>query len=153
MVEQDGGESRTRFVVVGHSFGGAVVFIALSELLENEFVQTEGPDGLVSDTIGFGDLVVLINPAFEAIRFSSLSDMVTERATYFRPQLSVLVLLTSEADGATKRPFPLGRGFSTSFEKERDFQRYNPVFEQDQTVDQHAANLKTVGHFERYQTH
>jgi hypothetical protein len=146
-------ESSTRLVVVGHSFGGAVVFSALSELLENGFVQTHGPDGVVSDTKGFGDLVVLINPAFEATRFATLSDMANERASYFPTQLPALAVLTSEADNATKYAFPGGRWFSTLFEKEREVVRYNPITQQNEPIDQGSANLKTIGHFADYNTH
>ena len=149
----DGEESDTRLVVIGHSFGGAVVYSALSEILENGFVHTHGPEGLVSNTVGFADLVVLINPAFEAIRYSSLSDMSTERATYFASQLPKLAVLTSEADYATKFAFPAGRWFSTLFEKERVVQRHNPISKQDETIDEGKANVATIGHFEAYQTH
>ncbi|MDN5849601.1 MAG: lipase family protein, partial [Nitrococcus sp.] len=66
-VKQHIGESgHTRLVIVGHSFGGAVVYTALSHILENRFVRTTGPAGEQSDVGGFGDLVVLINPALEA---------------------------------------------------------------------------------------
>lgn len=37
------GKSRTRLVVVGHSFGGAVVHTALAQLLASRFVETTGP--------------------------------------------------------------------------------------------------------------
>ena len=63
----DGGQSESRLVIVGHSFGGAVVFAAVSQILEERFVRTVGPSGVTSDAGGFGNLVVLINPAFELI--------------------------------------------------------------------------------------
>ncbi|MCL6416851.1 hypothetical protein MIB92_14415 [Aestuariirhabdus sp. Z084] len=146
-------DSSTRLVIIGHSFGGAVIYSALSELLENGFVQTKGPTELVSDTQGFADLVVLINPAFEAVRFSNLSDMSLERKSYFDSQLPVLAILTSEADNATRIAFPMGRWFSTLFEKERTATRYNPVTQQEQSIDQGKANITTVGHFDDYKTH
>ena len=71
------GDSRTRLVVVGHSFGGAVVNSALAQILERGFVQTTCPAETQCDVAGFGNLVVLINPAFEALLFGPLSDMST----------------------------------------------------------------------------
>ena len=140
----DGKPHRTRFVVVGHSFGGALVFSAMSEILENGFVQTHGPDAVVSDTVGFADLVVLINPAFEAARYATLSDMANERRRYFESQLPVLAVLTSEDDDATGMAFPLGRWFSTLFETERDAQRLNPVTGESEVIEQGGFSASTA---------
>ena len=147
------GHSRTRLVVVGHSFGGAVVSTALAQILESRFVQTVGPAGVQSDVAGFADLVVLINPAFEAMQFTPLSDMAAERGTYFASQLPVVLELTSEADYATRYAFPAGRWLSTRFEKTRDRTRWNAVTRQQETIDESAANIAAVGHFPPYRTH
>jgi hypothetical protein len=145
--------SNTRLVVVGHSFGGAVVHTALAQILENRFIQTAGPAGQKSNVEGFGNLVVLINPAFEANLFTPLSDMAVERENYFDSQPPVLVVLTSEADKATGDAFPAGRWFSTIFEKEHDHQRLNAVTKKVETINGHEANITAVGHFEPYRTH
>lgn len=147
------GRSSTRLVVVGHSFGGAVVFSALSQILEGRFIHTAGPIGTVSNAEGFGSLVVLINPAFEAVRFAPLSDMSTERGTYFNAQLPVLAILTSEADDATRLAFPAGRLVSTLFEETRQVERYNGLTRQKEAIDQNKANITAVGHFDPYKTH
>jgi hypothetical protein len=147
------GGSRTRFIVVGHSFGGAAVYAALSQILESGFVRTVGPKGVQSDVVGFGDLVILINPAFEALLFAPMSDMSTERDSYSKSQLPVLAVLTSEADDATKLAFPVGRRFSTFFEKEGDTGRWNATTRQDEIIDVEKANITAVGHFEPYKTH
>lgn len=147
------GRSRTRMVVVGHSFGGAVVHAALAQVLEERFVQTTGAAGVQGDVAGFADLVVLINPAFEALHFSPLSDMATERGTYFASQLPVVLQMTSEADSATRYAFPAGRWFSTWFEKTRERLRWNAVTGASETIDESDANVAAVGHFKPYQTH
>lgn len=148
------GDSRTRLVVVGHSFGGAVVVSALSQLLENRFVDTtDGGDGADGDVAGFGNLVVLINPAFESLKFSSLNDMSTERAAYFGSQLPALAVMTSDADWATRYAFPTGRRLSTMFEKERNVERWNATTKQPETIDEGAANVTALGHFTPYRTH
>jgi pimeloyl-ACP methyl ester carboxylesterase len=151
---QDGsGHSRSRVVVVGHSFGGAVVFSALEQILESRFVQSPGPAGVVGDAAGFGNLVVLVNPAFEALLYSPLSDMSTERASYFESQLPVLAVLTSETDDATKIAFPIGRWFSQFFEKERTQKRSNPISHTEETISERRADMTAVGHFDPYRTH
>jgi pimeloyl-ACP methyl ester carboxylesterase len=151
---EDGGErSRSRFVIVGHSFGGAVVFSALQQQLVGRFVRTVGPTGASTDAEGFGDLVVLINPAFQAQLYSPLHDISTERATYFKSQLPVLAVLTSERDDATRVAFPIGRWFTTMFEKERKVPRFNPVSKKEELTSQHQANIRALGHFEQYRTH
>lgn len=151
----EGGRARseTRLVVIGHSFGGAVVYSALSQILSDRFVHTVGPDGRAADVDGFGDLVVLINPAFEAIAYATLSDMANERRSYFKSQLPVLAILTSRADQATRIAFPVGRSLSTFWEKERVVQRPNPVTGTTEEIDQGQANITAVGHFEPYWTH
>lgn len=144
---------QTRLVVIGHSFGGAIVYSAVSQLLMDRFVETSGSIGEVRDAKGFGDLLVLINPAFEALLLAPLSDMANERKTYFDSQLPVIAILTSEADDATGMAFPIGRWFSTFFEKHRTVPRDNPVTGGEEIIDQHEANITAVGHFDPYQTH
>ncbi|MCU7810825.1 MAG: esterase [Candidatus Thiodiazotropha sp. (ex Notomyrtea botanica)] len=153
LVSDETHRAETRLVVVGHSFGGAVVYSSLSQILMSRFVDTLGPVSVVSDVVGFGDLVVLINPAFEAARFSSLSDMANERSSYFESQLPVMAILTSEADGATKYAFPMGRGLSTLFENYRVTDRANPVNDAEVKIDQREANIQAVGHYQPYRTH
>ncbi len=142
-----------RLVVVGHSFGGAVVFSALSQILMERFVDTKGPVGTSSNARGFGDLVILINPAFEALRFASLSDMANERGSYFPEQAPVLAVLTSETDYATKYAFWAGRAVSTVFDSHRDVSRLNRGSGREQEIDQGEADRNTIGHFEPYITH
>ncbi|MBI1818100.1 MAG: esterase [Deltaproteobacteria bacterium] len=148
-----GGASDTRLVIVGHSFGGAVVNAALVQILEDRFVRPVGPAANQAEVPGFGNLVVLINPAFEALLFAPLSNMATERGTYPTTQLPVLLELTSEADAATGCAFPIGRWFSTLFEHTSNRKRYNGTTKRDETISEQAANVTALGHFMPYQTH
>lgn len=130
--------SDTRLVVVGHSFGGLVVQSAVGQILEDRAVRTKGGDfGCQLGVEGFGNLVVLINPAFEAQRYAVLHDMATRRRFYPPDQLPVEMILTSQADQATKRLFPLGRHVSTVFDRDG----WNP------------RNVTAVGHYRPYITH
>ncbi len=145
--------NQTRLVVIGHSFGGAVVYSALAQILKERFVETQGPATAASNVRGFGDLIVLLNPAFEAMQLANLSDMANARGSYFPGQLPVLAVLTSEADWATKYAFWAGRFFSTLFEKHKDTTRPNAVTQQPQEIAQGSANRTAIGHFAPYQTH
>lgn len=147
------GSSNTRLVVVGHSFGGAVVNAAVSHILERGFINTVGPAGVQTDAAGFGNLVVLINPAFEALLHTQLSDMSTDRGSYFPSQLPILAQLTSEADWATRIAFPIGRWFSTLFEKQRELQRWNALTRTNEPINEGKASITAIGHFEPYRTH
>lgn len=127
--------AKTKLIVVGHSFGGQMVYSALSQILFDRFV---GSQELPPQT--FGDLVVLVNPAFEASRFTPMRETATERRWYPVGQLPLVAIFTSENDYATKYAFPTGRWFSTFFESTRN-------------AEQKWANRETVGHFEPYITH
>ncbi|MCP1487861.1 hypothetical protein J3D48_004174 [Pseudomonas fluorescens] len=131
-------KSDTRLVVIGHSFGGLVVQSAIDRVLIDRAIRTGGAGAGYQGTIeGFGNLVILINPAFEAQRFNSMFKLQDERKTYFDDQLPVELVLTSRRDYATKFAFPVGRAFSSAFEKKGWA----------------SKNLQTIGHYESFVTH
>lgn len=143
----------SQLVVVGHSFGGAVLYSALSQIIVERFVSTAGRSTAAANAAGFGNLVVLINPAFEAQLYSSVNDISMELAGYATAQLPVLVVMTSVADTATGFWFPLGRWFSTRFEQERAVIRENAISHQAKKFDQRQMNVKAVGHYDGFRTH
>jgi len=142
---------KSRLVVVGHSFGGAAVYSATSQILADRFVDSRGDKNFVDTAKGFGDLVVLINPAFEALRYAPLYDLAQARCSYFPDQRPRLVILTSESDYATKLAFPVGRFFSTLLEVHDTIRRNDckrPLVYSEGVADRH-----TVGHFDPLITH
>ena len=130
----------TMLIIVGHSFGGAVVYSALAPLLEEHLIDTLDSSGNARPPRGFGDLVILINPAYEAARFEVLRRTAAERS-YFTNQPATLAIFTSKADDATRLAFPAGRIVSTIFERYRH------------DTNQYSANITAIGHFEPYRTH
>ncbi len=124
------------YVIVGHSFGGALVYsamrpIIISRLSKQKYAQTLNPN-----EEGIHDLVVLLNPAFEAARVREL------RESFNDMQASpYLVVLTADNDNATKLAFPAGRHLSTLFDK------YTKEDNQKQ------ADHKAIGHFKPFFTH
>ncbi len=145
--------TQTRLVIIGHSFGGAIVFTALSQILMERFVQTKGPVGVASDVRGFGDLVVLLNPAFEATQFLNHRLMSNERGHYFDSQYPVLAVLTSESDWATKYAFWAGRAVSTLFNTYKDIKYVNKATSTEEIISEGSANRTAIGHFKPIETH
>jgi len=144
-------QNKSRLVVVGHSFGGAAIYSATAQILASRFVDNQENKNFDSVAEGFGDLVVLLNPAFEALRYAPLYDMGQARCGYFPTQRPKLVILTSEADWATKLAFPIGRALSTVFETHADVQR--SYCGRNLELDEGAADRNTVGHFEPLMSH
>ena len=126
-------DSLNKLMLVGHSFGASVVFNAIGQVLMVRFLldaeklasksetpaHSQSKPGLVS---GYGDLVVLVNPAIEATRivpfFSSLNEYTRQQTDLFSPaQPPRLVILSSEGDWATRITFPAARVFSTLLEQ------------------------------------
>ncbi len=148
---------RSRLVTIGHSFGGAVLYTALQQILEDRFIDSRKHKTSAGDANGLGDLVVLMNPAFEALRYATLYDISQDYCrSYFPSQLPKLAILTSETDRATGWAFPVGRFLSTFFETHTTLNRHrctdigkiDPM-----KIAEGKADRHTVGHFGPYLTH
>lgn len=130
---------KVRLVILGHSFGGLILYSAISEYLMYSGIANpeEGNKTLVKP---FADLVFLINPALEASRYEALHHVAIRR-NYKPGQKPVFIAVTTANDWATRYAFPLGRWINSALENERN----NPI--------QKEANKNTLGHVERYRTH
>lgn len=111
------GTSRTfmGLATIGHSFGAQVLFKAVATEIENELVaRTSNPSrtgdspNTVSDLLGFGDLVVLVNPAFEAMQFDRIHKL-SNKLNYGPQQNPILLVVSSAGDVPRQVLFPLGR--------------------------------------------
>lgn len=148
--------ANNRLVIIGHSFGGAAVYQSTSQILASRFMlsgqKMDAKTMSYNKTIkGIGDLVVLINPAFEAIRYAPLFDIAQAQCVYEREQKPELIILTSVNDSATKTLFPLGRFFSTALETHDVVKRDDCNFPV--TYRESKADNTAVGHYEPLQTH
>jgi len=111
------GRSPTRLVTVGHSFGGALLYSAVDNILKERTARDilgapRRPDGTTEPPLirsAFGDLVVLVNPAFEALRYSGLADAAADMKTYHPFQTTVLMIVGAQNDQATGRLLPIGQ--------------------------------------------
>ncbi|MCB1037245.1 MAG: hypothetical protein KDD47_25675, partial [Acidobacteria bacterium] len=123
-LETEGEDRRVRMISVGHSLGGAMLFTALQskvQVRENgRRVLKLGEDGLPQ---GFGDMMVLVNPAVEAWeykpfhRYSRSRNRVTRRAD----APPILVSVGSTADQAVGAYFPIARLVQSLWHPTRPF--------------------------------
>lgn len=90
-------------VTVGHSFGGALVYSAMESLMVSEAGSVK------ARRTGIGDLVVLVNPAFEASRYQIFADDIAANGQSAPDQHPVLLTVASQADDAVGKAFPAGR--------------------------------------------
>ncbi len=133
-------DDRVKVVLIGHSFGGLVLYNAISgSLIESATRAFDAEEGSDAPYWRFGDIAVLINPAFEATRYAPLFRIVSTLAPT-RYEAPLLVTVTSTGDQATGIAFPLGRAINTFFERHAD-------------DGEKAANRETVGHHVPFITH
>ncbi|TVO68323.1 hypothetical protein [Denitromonas ohlonensis] len=132
---------RTQLVITGHSFGGLVVYSALSHALMERAARTgDAATGTQYVKVkSFGDFVMLVNPAFEGSLYEPLFHIATQRC-YEPTQRPAMMIVTSEADAATRLAFPAGRAMNTVLQHAR-----SPA--------QLASMRQTIGHNARYITH
>lgn len=151
----DNKKTTSHLVIVGHSFGGAVVFASLQQVLNDRYLDSHSGKTWQDGPTGFGDLVVLVNPAFEAMRYATLYDISQQKCRRYPGQMPSLVTLTSEADWATKYTFSFGRFFSTIFESHNTLERYYCTEEGKEKFEltEGKADRNTIGHFEPFITH
>lgn len=146
-------ESNNVLLTVGHSFGASVVFNSVHQIMLTRLVQPRP-----GDVIGFGDLVVLVNPAFEAMRFTQIRDAAQVRqhdVGFSDSQGPVLIVAASEGDLAVGTAFPLGRLFSTSLETHRAFQppHRRTAIQENGYIDERALDMQGLGHVPAYTSH
>jgi hypothetical protein len=138
----------TRLLTIGHSFGGLIVYTAVAQYFTDraaaaataiELGDAQDADKAIPP---YGDLVVIVNPAVEAISWEPIRQIVEDRkARDFAPnQNPVFVEVTSTADDATGIAFPLGRSLDT-------------VSESFTSSEERREAQVAFGHYEPFLTH
>ncbi|MCQ8105785.1 hypothetical protein NP590_16875 [Methylomonas sp. SURF-2] len=143
-------QPRNTLLTIGHSLGASVVFNALNPLLRDRLAQADSR-GLPPQ--GFGDLVVLVNPAMEARRFVNLREAgqaYRRRHAGAGPQPPLLLIATSEADKLTKDSFSRVRRISALF---ADYASDQPVGEAPIGQSEWELDTTAVGHYPHFVTH
>ncbi|WP_247257737.1 hypothetical protein [Pseudomonas moorei] len=106
---------KVHMLTIGHSFGALINFRSLLGNMESGLITPPS-----SRVYSFGDLVVLLNPAFEGTRYAPLYNSAVRRPAYLGlgneiggVQLPVIVTLQSQGDWATGDFFPVFRHVTT----------------------------------------
>lgn len=151
----ESGNSRSRMVTVGHSFGGAALYSTIGHVLAERYASSReaGTDATID---GFGDLVVLINPAFEASRFTSLFELSQANCeSYPANQKPRLIALSSSADWAVGIVFQAGQFFNAIREEHRITKATHckPDSEGEYQLRQFRADINGIGHYRPFLTH
>ena len=108
-------------VEIGHSFGGQVLLRATNPYLEHKLISLNPRPGYLREKTpadapaeplkapveGFGDLVVLINPAVEAAAYQRLHAL--SRMNYAPAQWPLMLTISATSDKPRKTFFPAGR--------------------------------------------
>jgi pimeloyl-ACP methyl ester carboxylesterase len=133
----------SRLVVIGHSLGGTIVFESIANIYKARLgeawpgVDVNGTSRVVS---GFGDLVLLVNPAFEAERWHSIHELAASYASFSKQQKPLLVVAASETDLPNLRYFPFAQRLGTMLQKTRD-------------EEQRRAVITAIGQYQPFVTH
>jgi len=103
---------RNSYVVIGHSFGGAIVLSALHDVLLKDLIDanpstSEGPNRC-QKIRRFADALILLNPAIEANRAILLKEAAA-RCIFDNDQPKLMHVLSSDGDIATRVFFPVGQ--------------------------------------------
>jgi pimeloyl-ACP methyl ester carboxylesterase len=126
-------------VTIGHSFGGRVVFNAVSRELESNLVERapcvsialsppKNPQNPQQERLpidSLGDLNILVNPAFEAFQFARIDDLYRQ-LKYPSDQTPQLVVFSADNDVPRRVYFPIGEalawplqpGFRSKFQRQ-----------------------------------
>lgn len=127
--------SQSDFVVgVGHSFGARILFSSVAPVLLHALAMSHPGErfGTYSEVRGSVDLTVLLNPAFEASRFTAIDASRRPQERFSNAQQPILISISTENDSATRLAFPLGQVMGTRW-KQRE--------------------RTTLGNYEPYRTH
>jgi hypothetical protein len=146
-------QPRNVLVVVGHSFGGAIVVSAVSEILTERAI---GRDPQGESKVPIGDAVILLNPAIEANRVLNLVEAALSES-YTPNQNPMLISISTDADWATHNSFPIGQSLDLLLTwHQLDLQR---TYYLDRLSGEHLVlkeehlDTTTVGNFAPYLTH
>lgn len=142
--ERESKDMYSRLIAVGHSFGAQALFSAVSRYFEDELIQVAA-NPRKSHVGRRWDLIVLVNPAFEAIRYDIINryqDSLQRRSwsgSDFYAHLPRMVVAGAENDRATGRFFPWGQALDGRTRMTQ--------------TDEGPKVRQTLGNYEAYYTH
>ena len=155
--EEDSSDSilyKNTYVIIGHSFGGAIVLSALHDVLladlvaANPLLYRESPE--CQKIKRFADALVLLNPAIEANRAILLKEAAA-RCQFNDDQPKLMHVLSSDGDNATQIFFPIGQYANlTATLSPKKLKR--TVNGKEIILDERKLDVITVGNLEQIRT-
>lgn len=138
-------KAHSRLVVIGHSFGGAAVFSGVSRFFEDELIRVKQKN--YRDHIDRNwDLVVLVNPAFEALQYKAihrLSAGIPPRGGYPFIHMPRMLVISAKNDKGNGWALPAGQTLGDLFRPRQKVPH----------LDQTAQMRTALGHYEPFRTH
>jgi len=146
---------KNSYVIVGHSFGGAIVLSAIHDVLLHELIKAAGAMRSrdvqqCSKVKRFADGIVLLNPAIEANKVILLKEAAA-RCQFDEYQPTLMHVVSTDADIATKRYFPIGQSIDitrTVGPKKLSRTINNKNIE----LNEGALNIRTAGNLQQLRT-
>ncbi|UIN34005.1 hypothetical protein [Methylobacterium oryzae] len=121
---------KDQFIAIGHSFGARLLYSATAQSLVTAAQQAHPgyPTGTYSRIEGVANAVILLNPAFEASRYSIINDFTRNEERFLASQPPLLITVSSRGDLATRDAFPLGQwlGLARSEREKTTLGNYRP---------------------------
>ena len=103
-------DPRDFITAIGHSFGARILFSSVAPvLLHNQSMAHPGSEGIYDVFYGAANLTILLNPAFEASRFSAFNSNRRTEEQYNRAQEPTLLTISTSNDYPTRFAFPAGQ--------------------------------------------
>ncbi len=155
------------FVLVGHSFGASALFNAVEPILLSRLQDSlskhehnlNDPTKPIPPIQGIGNMIVLVNPAIEAMRFNLLREEVW-RVGWKNPKIfngnlkPLLLTIGSAGDWATGITFPIGRGINGLLENHKNIKIVeSSVPDKEIEVDEMILDKRSVGNYAPFYTH
>lgn len=103
---------RNILLVVGHSFGGAMLLSAYSELLLSR-VKMLARHGSLPPQIPVADLLLLLNPAIQANDLFAVKEAIVKHQPWPEHTKQLMTVMSTRADRLTHWAFSLGQFFGT----------------------------------------
>ncbi|MCP5299849.1 MAG: hypothetical protein H6954_09090 [Chromatiaceae bacterium] len=152
--EFTGDRDENVMVVIGHSFGGAIVVSALNDILTERVIHRTRGKGYAPT---LGDGVLVLNPAIEANQALTFVEAAIQ-ADYRPEQHPLFVSLSSDADWATHIAFPAGQTVGllatwrqTDLRRSYYYDREKP--NEKKVLREQHLDTTTVGNFAPFLTH
>ena len=141
---------RARTILIGHSFGALVLEKAMAQALAAKVISEDGSSGGAFTTPA--DFMVLLNSAGESIYAKEMIDLLRRRqspgggADEISAQHPLIVSITSKADWATGKLFPIGTQLSNAGGTLRKYQWDDRFGPSSANVSQRVYFTSTPGH-------